>query len=368
MAWVHNQILLPLCQPDEHRGLARRLRALERFDALSRPEQLALQEKRIRTLLDHAYQTCPYYRLIFDEMGFRAVDWRQGQPIPLPALTRELLRVNFENICSRAFRPDQLRRAETGGRLPVWRDLEGLRNKTALAYHLNRLSGYDQGMRVLHIAGPETEVEEHPTGLRRFYQETLLGRVNCVVDQLNEASFASWLETLNQQRPEVMDGDASTLTLFAKWLRNSGYRWHKPRLIIAAGEALSSEQRLVLEETFECLVTLHYGIPNIGMIASECPEGGRLHIHPWGSYVALLPAGQSPAGPLYELVITDLLNFAMPLIRYNTGQCVLYDESPCPCGSWYPTVASLAGRNSGSSTGNDADEAPCTPARTAPAA
>jgi phenylacetate-CoA ligase len=343
MAWVHNNILLPLRQPDQHSGLSRRLRALERFDALSRPEQLAVQEKRIRSLLDHAYQTCPYYRLIFDEMGIRAVDWRQGQPIPAPVLTDDLLHVNFENICSRAFRPEQLRRAETGGRLPVWRDLEGLRDKTALEYHLNRLSGFDQGMRVLRISSADADVEKHPTWRARFYEETLLGRVNCQAGELNHA-FGNCLEKLNQQRSEVIYSDSSALALFARWLRDSGQRWHKPRLIIATADALSREQRRTIEDTFACVVTLHYGNRDIGTVAFECPEGGRLHIHPWASYVALVPTGQSPAGPLYRLVITDLLNYGMPLLRYDTGDRVLYDDSPCPCGSWYPSVTTVVAR------------------------
>lgn len=368
MAWVHNNILLPLGQPDQHSGLGRRLRALARFDALSRPEQLALQEMRIRTLLDHAYQTCPYYRLLFDQMGFRGVDWRQGQPIPLPLLTSDLLRVNFESICSRAFRTDQLRRAETGDRLPVWRDLEGLRDKTALEYHFNRLAGFDQGMRVLRIAGAESDIDQPSSWQSRFYEETLRGRVNCGGGTLDDAHFSICLEKLNEQRSEIIYSDSSTLALFATWLRNSFRQWYKPRLIIAAGDAFSHEHRRIVEDTFECVVTAHYGSRDIGIIGSECPEGGRLHIHPWASYVALLPAGQSPAGPLYRLVITDLLNFGMPLIHYDTTDCVLYDESPCACGSWYPSVTAVLGRAADSSGGKPSSNAPCAAARPAPAA
>jgi phenylacetate-CoA ligase len=348
MSWVHNNILLPLCQPDANSGLGRRLRALERFDALPRQEQIAVQEKRVRALLDHAYQTCPYSRLIFDEMRFRSVDWHPGDPIPVPELTRELLRVNLENVCSRAFRPDQLRRWQTSGDttppIPLWCDLEGLREKTAMQNHLNHLSGYDEGKRVLRIRGADRDLEEHPGRLWLFYEEKLLGRTNCVTGQLSEETFGSLLGKLNAQRSEVLYGCSSTLTLFAKWLRNSGKRWHKPQLIIATAEALSPEQRRTLAGVFECHVTVHYGRRDIGVVAAECPEGGRLHLHPWACYVELLPAGKSPAGPLYRVVVTDLLNYGMPLIRYDTADCVLYDASPCPCGSWYPSITTVVGR------------------------
>jgi phenylacetate-CoA ligase len=347
ISWVHNHLLLPLCEPDQHLGLGRRLRELERFDARPRQEQLAIQEKRIRAILDHAYETSPYYRLIFDEMGFRAVDWQPGQPIPLPELTRERLCTNLEDIGSRSFTPEKMLRMMTRGTtaspMAIWRDVEGMRNKTAMQIHLNRVSGYEQGMRVLRLWGAE-RVQEHPSSWhRRFYEETLLGRVNCGAGQLNDTTCGSFLDALNRQESEVLYGYPSTLVAFAKWLQGSGKRWHKPRLVIVTGEMMTDEQRRIVEETFACEAIVHYGSRDMGMVAAEC-EGGRLHFHPWASYVELLPAGQSPAGPLYRLVLTDLLNYGMPLIRYDTGDCVLYDESPCSCGSWYPSVTEVLGR------------------------
>lgn len=346
MPWFHNNVLLPSCQPDRHRGLGRRLRWLERFDSLSRREQLALQEQRLRAILDHAYETCPYYRLVFDEIAFRASDWRQGMPLPLPELTRDLVRTNLEDLCSRAFRPSRLRKSMTGGTtappLTLWCDLEGLRNRTAMQYHLNRLSGYDQGMRVLRIRDTEHDLEENPGW--RFYEERLLGRVNCGAAQLSEESFRLFREKLNRHRPDVVCGYSGTLALFASWLESAGVPWHRPRVVIATAEPLTPEDRRIIEDTFGCPVNLHYGSRDVGMVASECREGGRLHLHPAACYVELMPAGQSPAGPLYRLVVTDLLNYGMPLIRYDTADCVLFDESPCPCGSWYPSVTAVLGR------------------------
>ncbi|HEY6447994.1 MAG TPA: hypothetical protein VIY53_16145 [Acidobacteriaceae bacterium] len=348
MSWLHNNILLPFCQPEQHRGLGRRLRELERFDALPRQQQSDVQARRVRAILDHAYETSPYYRRVFDEIGFRSVDWSAGQPIPVPELTRDLLRTNLEDVCSRIFPPEQLRKAFTGGTtappITLWRDLEGLRNKTALQYHLNRYSEYDQGTRVLRIWGAERDLEDHPSWRWRFYEEKLLGRVNCGAGQLSDASFRSFLGKLNRHQPEILYGYSSTLALFADWLRASGSPWHQPRLVIATAETLTNEQRLILEQTFACEVTVHYGSRDVGMVAAECPEGRRLHFHPWACYVELLPAGMSPAGALYRLVITDLLNYGMPLIRYDTGDCVLFDESPCLCGSWYPSVTAVLGR------------------------
>ncbi len=347
MTWFHNNILLPICQPDRHQRLGRRLRDLELFDRMQRSQQTAIQERRIHAVLDHAYATCPYYRMVFDRIGFRSSDWHFGEPLPLPELTRDLARTNVESLRSRGFRPWELRKAYTGGTtappITLWRDLEGLRNKVAVQYHLNRLCGYDQGTRVLWIWGAERDLEQHPSWRWRFYEEVLLGRMNCGAGQLSEASFRNFLEKLNRHKPEVLYGYSNTLALFARWLRESGSAYHRPRVAIATAEALRPEDRLALELTFGCKVTVHYGSRDVGMVAAECSEG-RLHFHPAACYVELLPAGESPTGPLYRLVVTDLLNYGMPLIRYDTADCVQFDETRCGCGSWYPSVTAVLGR------------------------
>ena len=99
MSRLWHNLVLPLCDPDRYRGLAERLSALEQFETLPPREQAAIQEQRIRSLLDHAYKTSPYYRLVFDEMRFRSVDWDYGQPLPLPELSRPGLSLRVR-VCS----------------------------------------------------------------------------------------------------------------------------------------------------------------------------------------------------------------------------------------------------------------------------
>ena len=350
MSRLHSDFLLPLFHPDRHTGLGRRLRALEHFDTLSRHEQAALQEQRVRAILDHAYLSCPYYRLICDEIGFRAADWRAAQPIPLPELTRSLLCGNLEDIGSRAFRGDRLRRFVTAcgpaPRIALDCDLEGLRDQTAVEYHLDRLSGFDHASRVLRIEEGAPGHDGRSAGRWRLLAESLLDRAHCCALPGDDASLRGIVDTLNRWNPEVVCARSGALLRLAACLRSSGMRWRTPRLVVAVGESLTADERRAIGETFSCDVTVHYARCEFGKIAVEC-EAGRLHFHPWACYVELLPAGRVPAGPLYRLVITGLLNYGMPLLCYDTEDCVLFDESRCPCGCWYPSVAAVLPRSAG---------------------
>lgn len=320
----------------------------ERFDRLSRDQQRIIQEKRVRAMLQHAYQTSSYYRCLFDDADFRAGGWKSGQPLRIPVLNRDLLRANGDSLVSKAIPEGQLRSATTGGTtsLPVriWRDVEALRDKTALQFHLNRLAGFDQGMSVLNIWGAERDLAMNPSWKWRLYEQGLMRRCNAGAGQLSEEVLASFAEKLNRCRPRVIFGYAATIGLFADYLQASGKPFHKPARLIVTAEPITTEVRERMEQIFECPVTEHYGSRDIGMVAAQCEEGHRLHFHPAACYTEFLHAGRTPQGPIYRLVVTDLLNHGMPMIRYDTDDCVLLADTPCPCGSWFPAVKEVLGR------------------------
>lgn len=344
MSRLWQNLVLPLCDPDRYRGLSERLSALEQFETMPPREQAAIQEQRLRSLLDHAYKTSPYYRLVFDEMRFRSVDWDYGQPLPLPELSRELVRANMEHLCSRTFRPDELRRFTSSGSLPtaMWRDIKAHRARAALHCHLDRLSGI-AAARVLEIRAADRQSDEDENPVARIIQERILGRFSAVIRNPDDETFRNLLSRLNRHKPEALSGPSSLLAMFAEWLRTCGMPRHSPRRVITTGETPSPQAREALREVFRCPVTAQYVCPDIGTLAIECELGERLHFHPWASYISLVPAGRSSEGSIYRLIVTDLLNHGMPLIRYDSGDCVLFDESPCPCGCWYPSVTAVLG-------------------------
>src|ERR1700751_3444435 len=348
MAWIHSAVVLPLAEPDRYRGLRRRLRELRKFDSLSREQQLELQESKVRSILQHAYQTTPYYRRVFDDAGFRASDWTSGRPIPIPALTRDLLRVNADSLRSRAFPTTMLRGATTGGTTsapaPIWRDLEGLRNKVVLQINLNRQAGYDEGVKVLRIWGAERDLALNPSWKWKLYEQGFMRTYSAGAAQLSDEVLQRFADKLNRHRPRILYGYAGIISHFADYLRAQGKSFHRPRRIIVTAEPITPGDRDKLERLFECPVTEHYGSRDIGMVAAQCDEGKRLHFHPASCYLELVYAGQTADGSMYQLFATDLLNWGMPMIRYDTADCVLLDDSRCPCGSWYLSVKAVLGR------------------------
>lgn len=348
MSWIHTNLVLPMFEPERHAGLGGRIRALQRFDRAPHSQQLELQAASLRKLLEHAYRTTPYYHHAFDQAAFDFSNWKSGDPLPLPALSREQIRSCNDDLRSREFSIDELRPGTTGGTtstpVPLWRDIEGLRNKTAMQYHLNAFAGYHQGDSVLMIWGAERDLELNPSWRWKLYEQRLLRRYVAPAGQVNEATFESFLQKLNRHKPKIIYGYAGTTSRFAAYLKAQARLHHKPKSVILTAEPLSYEDRKLVEDVFECKVTEHYGSRDIGMVASQCEAHQGLHFHPAACLVEFVKAGMTAEGPLYRLLITDLLNYGMPMIRYDTQDCVLIDESTCPCGRRFPTVRSILGR------------------------
>ncbi len=347
MSWIHTHVILPLAEPERHTGLAARLRTIRRFERLPEPAQREEQQQRLRRILEHAYNTVPFYRQRFDEAGFRPANARTDRPLQLPVLQRDDLRVADDALLSTAFRREDLRRSASSGTtstpIQFHRDVEGLRNKNALQLQLNSWAGYRVGDSVLMLWGAHRDMALQPSWRWRMYEETLMRRISAPSGIINDTILERFRERYETQKPKVLYAYSTVLAAFAAYLQKHGMK-HRPRTLIATAEVMNDQNRKLVESVFGVPLSMFYGSREVGMIGAECSQHEGLHFHPWSSYVEFDPIGDTPDGPAYRLLITDLLNYGQPFIRYDTGDCVTLPERPCSCGRWFPMVRQILGR------------------------
>jgi phenylacetate-CoA ligase len=116
-------------------------------------------------------------------------------------------------------------------------------------------------------------------------------------------------------------------------------------LIFTIGETLSPRLREEAQEVLGARVVDKYSSQEAGLIATECLTSGLYHIQAEGVIVEILREDGNPcrAGESGRVVITDLTNFATPLVRYEIGD---YAEvgGACTCGRGLPTLKKILGR------------------------
>jgi phenylacetate-CoA ligase len=110
-------------------------------------------------------------------------------------------------------------------------------------------------------------------------------------------------------------------------------------------ETLSPALRAAAEAHFGAVVKDCYSSEECGYIAVECPDSGLYHIMSEALVVELVDDRGAPCreGEEGRLLLTDLHNLAMPMIRYEIGDRAVAG-GPCPCGRGLPTLARILGR------------------------
>lgn len=123
------------------------------------------------------------------------------------------------------------------------------------------------------------------------------------------------------------------------------------RALIVAGEPGGSipSTRQRIEQAWGARVFDHTGMTEIGSCTIECVENsGGVHVLETEFIPEVVDATSSepvPAGVEGELVLTNLGRWGSPLIRYRTGDCVIVDPEPCPCGRpWLRLKGGILGR------------------------
>jgi phenylacetate-CoA ligase len=111
------------------------------------------------------------------------------------------------------------------------------------------------------------------------------------------------------------------------------------------GESVSARLRQRVRDVLG--VELHdtYSSQELGHIAIQCPSGGVLHAAAEGLIVEVLRGDGTNCAPgeTGEVVVTDLINCATPLVRYRTGDHAEVAD-PCACGRGALALRRVLGR------------------------
>jgi phenylacetate-CoA ligase len=327
---------------------ARYLRDFEASQFLPPEEIQALQRERLRRLLDHAYTRCPLYRQRFNRAGLTPADIRTLDDLRLlPVLQKCDIQEQRDELVAHGWLAGDLILNRTGGStgtpLTFYLSRDRKCSRAAATRRHNRWAGWDVGDKVALLWGaPRDAAAGWRARLRRRFLERSLF---LDAGHITAARLARFHDALKRFRPRILLAYAQAAVLFARFLRSRGLCAYRPHALVTSAEVLEPEQRNLLEEVFGCQVFNRYGCRETSVVASECPAHDGLHVMAEGIYVEVV-RGNEPAAPGQPgaLLLTDLLNYAMPLIRYRVGDVGAWAEGHCRCGRGLPRLRQVAGR------------------------
>ncbi|MGH9414675.1 MAG: phenylacetate--CoA ligase family protein [Terriglobales bacterium] len=339
-------VVFPLWARRTHAGYAPWRAQFEQSQYWDAGKLGAWQQQQLGRLLAHAARHCRFYHERFARAG---VDL--GQPLAgwthLPLLTKADLQNHGPALEADNYGEHERERNQTGGStgtpLQFYVDRARWDSRLASTWRHNAWAGLAPGDWVAQVWGHRLDLAGDHGWPERWKQRLLYRTLDLNSAHVAPGDWEAYLARLRRVRPRYLLAYARAAVQLAEYVRAQGVHDIRFAAIITSAEVLEPAHRALLEEVFAAPVFNRYGCREVSVIASECSAHRGLHVNAEALLVEIVPA-EGLDQPWGKVVITDLLNYAQPLIRYEIGDVGCWAEGPCPCGRKLPRLEAIAGR------------------------
>jgi phenylacetate-CoA ligase len=315
---------------------------------------LALQRRRVRAIVRHAYEQVPYYRTVMDQLGLGPADFRTADDLAkLPILTGQDVAQAPERFVARN---------QNGRSFRI--DSSGTSGKSKSIY-------YDHRALFLCLANGHRQrrVLAHFTGQTFGYRELALSRPGGVGVQMREFFEAySWVPhrmdfrrqilpasttleeqvaSINRFRPAVIRGYGSYIGTLFRLAWERGLRLEPPKVICYGADLMPAGDRELIEKEYKVPVLSNYQAVEALRIGFGCEERRGFHLSLDNVAVRVVDDDGRDVAPggRGHIVISNLVNRATVLLNYRLGDIVGWSAAGCPCGRTLPMIENIQGRS-----------------------
>jgi phenylacetate-CoA ligase len=301
------------------------------------------QNKKLRLLMDYAFNHVPFYHKHFKDSGIRPSDIRSSRDLhKIPIIRKDDIRKNLDSMVSQNCDVERLKRLSTSGSTgnPLFFYVSQSELEYRKAKHLraNMACGQKPFDHWVTLTSPHHFAES--TNLQRLINAYTPRPVSVFNDLSTQISL------IERMKPDVLDGYSSTLYLLAKEIEKKENKNIKPRLIIGGAELIDDSSRRLIESIFEAPFYDQYSSVEMERIAWQCKCKQGYHIDSDALVLEFVnqEGEQVSEGECGEVVCTSLFNYAMPFIRYAIGDMGRFSKDSCNCGRPFPLMKVMEGR------------------------
>lgn len=312
------------------------------------------RDRRVRSIVAHAYRHVPYYREIMDRMGLEPDGFRAAADLAkLPLLERSQVLRDPLYFVSRAQPLEghlQVRSSgSTGSPCTFYLGAHALflyaatnaRSRAVWAPLVGKTAGYRKTMFLSSVSSSGR--------VQGFYRQHLLippglRLVRQYLSLLDPPEVN--VRHINQFKPDVISCYGSYLAMLFRHLRDSGKPFHRPKVLLYTSDALPDSARRLISDEFGIPVFSSYEANESYNIGFECEEHSGLHVNVDLCHVRIVDAEgrMLPTGESGEVVISNLVNRATVLLNYRLSDVAAMVPARCPCGRSLPLLTHVQGR------------------------
>jgi phenylacetate-CoA ligase len=327
------------------KGFFSALEKLEKTQFWSESKLQQYQERKLKKLISHAYKTVPYYKQVFDKYKIKPSDIKHLDDLKkLPVLDKETLRSNHKKLFSNECGEPILFRETTGSTgvpLKIANNENAFVIERALFYRFYRWMGYKWGDEVLKFWGAHV-VESPGEDIKKMIRRIIYNEIFFDTYKIDDELLSKLILKISKFPPKILRGYASSIYFLANKCLEMGLNI-KLNAISPTAEKLFGFQRNKIAEAFGENIFDLYGCGETNSIAFECEKHKGLHLAEEHVILEILDEKnmESSSG---KVIITNLDNYAMPIIRYENGDLASMSKKKCACQRNSNLIEEIQGR------------------------
>jgi phenylacetate-CoA ligase len=301
-----------------------------------------LQNNKLKALVNHSYKNVPRYRLLFKKANLSPDDIKTIDDLPKIPISRkeDLVNVSLkDNVASNVDLSNcVLRRTSgsTGIPLSIYWDKKA-RLKSNLMQKEWQLDCGDKITNKQVVIGVAW-VYIHPSQKIGIFRTK---RISAFEDPKTQ------IEQIKEYNPKTMIAYPSSARVLSKIIKKEDSDQINIERIFTGGEMLNSYTRKLVKEKFEADIFDSYGATEVGGISQECVKHTGYHVREDMIIAEIIQEDEIlSSGEEGEITVTNLENYAMPILRYNLMDLGFLVEDTCSCGSYFSLMKITQGRKS----------------------
>ena len=305
----------------------------------------------LKKLLLHVLKNVPYYRNLKETGIINNDEIDLPKFFELPILKKEDVKKNFEMLKSTDYKYRNFFFNQTGGSkgkpLTFIQDSLYLKWFSISDYYYNsEILKFNKPIttKKLILWGSEKDLYQNSIGIKAKASNWLTNTIFLNSFRISEENLENYIKTINSYKPDLIRGYANSLYQLSKYIEKNNISVHQPKIIQSAAENLTDDMRSLIERSFGIKVFDFYGSREVSHLAGEC-KCGLMHILPT-NYIEILDQNNEPVseGEEGRVIVTNLFNYSMPLVRYEIGDMAVLGPEKCECGNILPTIKKVTGR------------------------
>lgn len=305
-------------------------------------EKQGYQTEKLTEILNYAVENTLYYRRVFEGKELKIDN--------APILTKDILRKSYLELCSTQKRKGIYKNTSggsTGEPVTFIQDKEFYDKNFGNKILFGLLNEKFPGDAEIKLWGSERDILDGSIGtkdkiINALYNRTLL---NSFV--MSEYNMRLYIERINKKRPVCLWTYADSVYELAKYAIEKDIEVFNPSVIISTAGVLYDGMRETIQKCFtQSYICNQYGSREVGVIGSEVKGEKGIRVFDHSVYIEILneETGQISREGTGRILVTSLINKAMPLLRYNIGDIGTFSLNSADREGSFGIISDLKGR------------------------